>query len=562
MKSVHRISRSTFRPESDRFVGGLNLVNDNITAILGDDGILVATIDMPGRSMNVFSDDLMDALEAVLDTVSSQTPIIGAVLVSGKSTFLVGADLAMVRRYTESAQRDSTESLHAMCGRLGRLFRRLETCGKPFVAAIDGLALGGGLELALACHQRIASDDRGTQLGLPEIKLGLLPGAGGTQRLPRLAGTAAAFQLLLSGEPVSAQRALELGIVDEVVAKNALMTAARLRVLRLVKATTKAPWDRSGWRPPLNPYDFNALEVTSTIAEAVGINVDRLTHYPAYEAIMESVIGGWLKPMDDACRWEMDCFVQLIRNSVAGNLVRTLFLNRQRAAKLLGRGVPGRRRQLTARGTVTSGLAKTLEQAGVLIARPTPHGDAELVILTDPANSDTQQSDVAWLRGPAPLESFQTDSGVWVSDATEYGRAVEVCSRSASVPANDAVLDLVRWLNAVPLFTREVSLLQSLESIQAALSELPVEDRLLAVALQAARIWCLGGIEDVDLADVATVIAGFAPAYTGGPFTYLRQRGCADVLNIAQRAGQSYGVLFDIPKGCDALWSRHTKVSA
>ncbi|MEA3152245.1 MAG: 3-hydroxyacyl-CoA dehydrogenase / enoyl-CoA hydratase / 3-hydroxybutyryl-CoA epimerase [Gammaproteobacteria bacterium] len=533
-------------------------MNDNITTVLGEDGILMATIDMPGKSMNVFSDGLMDALERVIEDVGSRPQIRGVVIASGKTAFLAGADLAMVRRYTESAQHDSTEALHAMCGRLGRLFRRLETLGKPFVAAIHGLALGGGLELALACHQRIASDEDTTRLGLPEVKLGLLPGAGGTQRLPRLAGPKAAFDLLLGGEPVSARRGLELGIVDEIVPKDALLATARQRADRLAKTTFQRPWDRPDWCPPANPYDFKASDVAAQIAKAAGIVHDQFTHYPAFKRIIESVTGGWPKPMDDACRWEMDCFVRLIKDPVAGNMVRTLFLNRQRAAKILGRGAPARFRRVAVVGPVTRFLRETFEPAGAVLVGGERVGEAGIVIATDATTAVTDPSVVAWLRGTrSSLEAFGADCGVWVSDSTGYGRCVEICMRSAILDLNPAAVDSVRWLGAVPLITRGTSLLQSLESSQAAIRDLKPDDRLLAVALQAARIWCGGGIEDTELADTAAVVAGFAPAYTGGPFTYLRQCDVADVWARAKRAAGEYGDLFDIPEGCEELLGVH-----
>jgi 3-hydroxyacyl-CoA dehydrogenase / enoyl-CoA hydratase / 3-hydroxybutyryl-CoA epimerase len=536
-------------------------VNDNISTVLGEDGILVAIIDMPGKSMNVFSDDLMDALERLLEEVGSRPQIRGVVIASGKAAFLVGADLAMIRRYTERAQHDSTESLHTMCGRLGRLFRRLELTRKPFVAAVHGLALGGGLELALACHRRIASAEAGTRLGLPEVKLGLLPGAGGTQRLPRLAGPEAAFELLLSGESVSATRALELGIVDEVVSMDALLTTARQRADHLASSSFQAPWERADWHLPANPYDFGAKEVIAEIAAAAGVDSDRFTHYPASKTIIESVIGGWRKPMDDACRWEMDCFVRLIRDSVAGNMVRTLFLNRQRATKVLGRGASARPRRLGVAGPVAHSLRETFEQADVVLIEAARTSEAEIVMVTEPSGSDAGRSGVAWLRGArASLESFGTESGVWVSDATEFGRSVEVCLSSATDPIDEAALDIVRWLNAVPLITRRVAFLQSLETVQAAIPACEPEDHLLAIALQSARIWREGGIHDTELADTAAVIAGFAPAYTGGPFTYLRQRGFDDVYARAKRAGQEYGALFDVPEGCEEILPRRLPV--
>jgi 3-hydroxyacyl-CoA dehydrogenase/enoyl-CoA hydratase/3-hydroxybutyryl-CoA epimerase len=538
-------------------------VNGNITSVVGDDGILVATIDMPGRSMNVFSDDLMDSLASLLDNVSSQPLVRGVVIVSGKRTFLVGADLSMVQKYTESARRDSVESLHTMCGRLGRLFRQLETCGKPFVAAVNGLALGGGLELALACHRRIASDDRGTQLGLPEIKLGLLPGAGGTQRLPRMAGTQAAFEMLLGGEAISAPRALELGVVDEVVPNDSLLTVAQRHALELSQTSIIRSWDRPGWRPSLNAYDFKASSAATDISSAAGLDEERLNHYPAYKAIIDSVIGGWAMPMDDACRWEMHCFVRLIQDPVAGNLVRTLFINRQRAMKSLGRGVAERNRQVAVKGPAGGPLSELLRQAKVLIASPElMPGSTIATLLTDPSNGDAARSDVAWLRGSATFESFRSDSGIWVSEASEHGRVAEVCSKASSVSADDAVLDLVRWLNAVPLFTRTVSLLQSLDGIQATLLQFTTEERLLATALEAARVWRLGGIDDTELADVACVIAGFSPPYTGGPFTYLRQLDFADLRARASRAAQRHGRLFEMPPGGDELWSTPVHESA
>ena len=183
---------------------------------LDADGILLATIDMPGRAMNVFSRDMMDALEQIIARAESDVEVRGVVLTSGKAAFLAGADLEMIRMFAERARSGATEELHELFGHLGRLFRRLELSPKPFVAAINGLALGGGLEVCMACHGRVVADDTAIQLGLPEIKLGLLPGAGGTQRLPRLVGTAAGLRMLLCGDAVSPREALELHLVDEV----------------------------------------------------------------------------------------------------------------------------------------------------------------------------------------------------------------------------------------------------------------------------------------------------------------------------------------------------------
>ena len=155
---------------------------------LGADGVLLATIDMPGRAMNVFSLELMNALDGLMDEVERNDAIRSVVLTSGKSSFLAGADLIMVRGYTECAGSASADEMFELCGRLGRQFVRLEESVKPWVAAVNGLAMGGGLELAMACRERLVTDKARTQLSLPEVRWGLLPGAGGTQRMPRLIG--------------------------------------------------------------------------------------------------------------------------------------------------------------------------------------------------------------------------------------------------------------------------------------------------------------------------------------------------------------------------------------
>jgi len=310
------------------------MMNDpNIATELDADGVLLATIDMPGRTMNVFSRALMDSLESLIAFVASEPAVKAVVLTSGKSAFLAGADLDMIRVFTERAKTDSPEQLHELCGHLGRLFRRLELSAKPFVAAINGLALGGGLEVSMACHARVVIDDeKAVQLGLPEIKLGLLPGAGGTQRLPRLVGTAKGMQMLLTGDPVGPREALALNLVSEVVPAGELISAAKRRALAI--GTPRAAWDQHGAKFDSAPFDFSSRNVFAEIAKAVGVSDYQLAHYPAYRAIMDCVVGGWSLPMTEGGRREMDIFVELIRDPVAGNMVRTLFLNRQKAAKL------------------------------------------------------------------------------------------------------------------------------------------------------------------------------------------------------------------------------------
>ncbi len=203
------------------------MYNDtNIQTELDADGILVARIDMQGRTMNVFSRAMMDSLDALMSFVSGEAAVKGVVLTSGKSAFLAGADLDMIRVFTERAKVDAVPELNQLFGHLGRLFRRLELSSKPYVAAINGLALGGGLEVALACHARVVLDDeKAVQLGLPEIKLGLLPGFA-VVRLADIVGRPKAKEMSILGDPISAEEAVRLGLALRTVAPERLMEEA------------------------------------------------------------------------------------------------------------------------------------------------------------------------------------------------------------------------------------------------------------------------------------------------------------------------------------------------
>ena len=175
-----------------------------------DNGIITVTIDQTERKMNVIGEGFNDAFATITDTFINDQDAKGLILTSGKSTFVVGADIDQLTTIETAEQAfDLVEDLKTS-------LRKLETSGKPVVAAITGTALGGGLELALACHYRIAIDSPKTKLGLPEVKLGLLPGGGGTQRLPRLIGIQKALELMTQGKELRPQQALEIGFIDDV----------------------------------------------------------------------------------------------------------------------------------------------------------------------------------------------------------------------------------------------------------------------------------------------------------------------------------------------------------
>lgn len=527
----------------------------NIGTSIDSNGVLLASIDMPGRAMNVFSMDMMDSLERLLDFVDATPAVKATVITSGKLTFLVGADLEMIRMFTREARSASYESLHALCGRLGRLFRRLEKSTKPYVAAVNGLALGGGLEVALACHERVAADDKTVQLGLPEIKLGLLPGAGGTQRLPRLINAGEAMRMLLTGEAVSSSMALELGLVHEVVGPTELIDAAKRRALALAKPL--APWDGPGRVFDAAPFDFAAPDAFERIASHVGVTAQQRAKYPAYDAIMKCVVGGWNKPMDDAGHWEMDVFVDLIRDPVAGNMVRTLFLNRQRAAKegSAPKSMPDARAAVV--GSNADAVIERLQKAKVpLVDMPAMSGtDITIVAGVAPGVSGKH---VEWLRDDGKASAtLKAPVGLWLADPSEYGLVAELLVRPGHEDELDVGRKLAQWLRATVLITKgQDAVLPRLQAayLSAKAAGCTENEVLLAVALAAARAWDAGSVHDVELADVAAVLSGLYPAYAGGPFTYLRQSGLTAIRSAAEHITKEDKTLFALPETLDELF--------
>ena len=201
------------------------------------DGIALMTIDLPGASMNVLDQQVIADFETCVDKVLADDAIKGAVITSGKPAFMAGADLNMLGGASDDAPATAEEQFRTSF-RLNSIFRKMETGDKPrkvlakegtkpFAAAINGLALGGGLEVTLACHYRVCADDPKMQLGLPESQVGLLPGAGGTQRLPRLIGIQAAAQAIMTGKPFNAMQAMGLGIVHELCKVDEVVEKAK-----------------------------------------------------------------------------------------------------------------------------------------------------------------------------------------------------------------------------------------------------------------------------------------------------------------------------------------------
>lgn len=300
---------------------------------VGGDGIATLTIDMQDKPMNVMTPTFNEEFSETIEQVAADESVVGAVITSAKDSFFAGADLKwLLTEFRYDLEASEVFEKHAV---VNRILRRLETCGKPFVAAINGTALGGGLEICLACHHRVVARNPKARLGLPEVRVGLLPGGGGTQRLPRMIGVKAALKLLATGRHLAPEEALELGVVDQLAEPDELLDTARAWI-RNVGASTQ-PWDEKGFSIPGGAGFESQDSANLYMASTAMVARDTKGNYPAPRAILSSVFEGTLVPIDAALRIESRYFTELMMNPVARNMTRTLFVNKQAADKLAHR---------------------------------------------------------------------------------------------------------------------------------------------------------------------------------------------------------------------------------
>jgi 3-hydroxyacyl-CoA dehydrogenase/enoyl-CoA hydratase/3-hydroxybutyryl-CoA epimerase len=347
----------------------------NFTLDVDADGIALVTWNMPGRSMNVIDAKVMEELAAIVERVANEAGIKGAVLTSGKDAFCAGADLTMLeaqsRTFTDLLKSQGEEAANKRLFEEGRklsvIARRIETSGKPWVAALNGTAMGGGFELALACHHRIASENDKTRLGLPEIKVGLFPGGGGTQRIARMMPPADALQFLLKGDQLRLNRATAMKLVDEIVPAGELTQKAR----DWIKAggTAKAPWDVDGFKLPGGPVYSKAGMMVFPPANAL-YRRETYDNYPAARAILQVVYEGLQLPMDQALRVESRYFAKILRSPEAAAMIRSLFVSMQELNKGARRPAevpakPIKKIGVLGAGFMGAGIAYVSAQAGI-----------------------------------------------------------------------------------------------------------------------------------------------------------------------------------------------------
>jgi len=341
-------------------------MNQCMTLSVDAEGVALVTIDVQGRPMNVLTPDFHAQLNATLDQIKADAAIRGAVFCSAKADFMAGADLKWILSSVSSIK--TPEQAWAFAAPLNALFRKLETLGKPMVAAINGTALGGGLELALACHYRVAADNPATRLGLPEVLVGLLPGAGGTQRLPRLIGIRDALMLMVEGTHLNVAQAAAKKIVDVVVAPEDLISTARRYILDGGKAVNA--WDEKGFKVPGGAGGMHPGTVQTFMGGSALVAKRTQHNYPAPAAIMSAVYEGTQLPIDTALKIESTYLGTLLLNPVARNMIRSLFVNKGAAEKGAGRPAnqpaqPVQTLGMLGAGMMGAGIAYVSARAGM-----------------------------------------------------------------------------------------------------------------------------------------------------------------------------------------------------
>lgn len=281
------------------------------------DGVAVITFDLPGESVNKFSPSVIEEFTAIIERIEKDTSVRAAVLLSGKpGTFIAGADIDQFLEFKTSADAQAASAFgHVM-------MRRIERGRVPVVAAIDGTCLGGGLEFALACAYRVAADTPKTTLGLPEVQLGLIPGAGGTQRLPRRIGLQAALDMILTGKNVRAKKALQTGLIDELVHPSILRAIAIQRAKELADGTI--PRERNGRQRGAKEIllDENPIGRAVVLRQAREMTQKKSKgHYPALFAALDAVAAGFHGSEESGFATEARLFGEMAMTDVCRELM-------------------------------------------------------------------------------------------------------------------------------------------------------------------------------------------------------------------------------------------------
>ncbi|HEU0223459.1 MAG TPA: 3-hydroxyacyl-CoA dehydrogenase NAD-binding domain-containing protein [Paracoccaceae bacterium] len=345
------------------------------------DGVATIAWDLPGRSMNVMTFEGLNELEACIDRALADPAVKGIILTSAKRDFAGGMDLSVLARMREEAGDNPAQGIFGGIMRTHAVMRKLERAGmdpkslkgaKPVAWASPGTAAGIGFELALSCHRRFVADNPRARIGLPEILVGLFPGAGGTTRLVRMLGAMGAAPFLLEGRMLAPEAAKAAGLVDEVVPAAELQARAKEWILKATDADCVKPWDKRDYRmpggTPYHPAGFQTF-----VGASVMVNARTQAAYPAPKALLSAVYEGALVPFDTALKVEARWFTHLMMNPSSSAMIRSLFLNKEALEKGAVRpaGIPDqnvRKLGVLGAGMMGAGIAYVAAQAGIEVA--------------------------------------------------------------------------------------------------------------------------------------------------------------------------------------------------
>ncbi|MDQ3904799.1 MAG: enoyl-CoA hydratase-related protein, partial [Actinomycetota bacterium] len=342
-------------------------MTDSIRWVIDDHGIVTLTLDDPGKSANTINDRYVTSMSQTLDQLEAQRDsITGVIITSAKKTFFAGADLNMLRNFTP----DNARELAAHITLAKSQLRRLEKLGRPVVAAINGTALGGGLELALACHHRVALDAPNTKIGFPEVTLGILPGLGGVTRTVRMLGLMVALmELLTKGQQLRPAQAAQLGIIDEVAATPEEMFA-KAREWIATHPRAQQPWDVRGYKIPGGTPATPQLAQMLPAFPATLRKQLKGAPMPAPHHILCAAVEGTQVDFDTALQIETRYFLDLATGQVAKNMIKAFFFDLQHINK--GGSRPDGYPQRTFRkvgvlgaGMMGAGIAYSCARAGM-----------------------------------------------------------------------------------------------------------------------------------------------------------------------------------------------------
>ena len=310
----------------------------DFTTTIDADGVATITWDVPGKSMNVMSLAGFAELNSQIDAALADSAVKGIIITSGKKDFAGGMDLNVIAKMRDDGGAEGifngVMDMHAILRKIERAGMDPKTLkgGKPIVAALPGTALGIGLEVPLSCHRIIAADNPKAKIGLPEIMVGIFPGAGGTTRLVRKMGAMMAAPYLLEGKLSDPKGAKAGGLIDEVVAPEDLLSRAKEWVLSAKEADLVKPWDAKGYKmpggTPYHPAGFMTFVGASAMVHGKTMGV-----YPAAKALLSAVYEGAMVPFDTALKIEARNFTSVLMNPSSSAMIRSLFINKEALEK-------------------------------------------------------------------------------------------------------------------------------------------------------------------------------------------------------------------------------------